>query len=204
MPALPLPNGFTQFLDILGKPLVAGTVAHYEPGGLTPRDTWQDFNEQILNDNPLTLDARGQAAIWGSGRYRQIVTDSLGNIVWDAETATLSTQPYEVGFYFIDDPNANDVICVWNFTQGVTFPTDFSGSVGSVNVNPSDPTDFAVKLNGASAVGTMTVSAAGDVTFVTSLTNPAFTQGQRLTVHVGSGGANGATGIAATFLGAIT
>ncbi len=86
--ALPLPNAKTQFVDIDGKPIVAGTVGHYEPGGLTPKDTWQDFARNVTNDNPLTLDARGQAAIWGAGRYRQIVKDSLGNLIWDAETAT--------------------------------------------------------------------------------------------------------------------
>jgi hypothetical protein len=202
MSVAPLPPGKRQFIDINGKPLEDGTVAYYAPGGLTPKDTWQDFDQASLNDNPLTLDARGQASIWGNGRYREIVYDADGNLIWDQETLALVTQSYEVGFYFVDPPAASDIICVWNFDQAAIFPTNFLGSFGSVNTDPSVDTDFDIKLNG-SGIGTMTVSAAGAVTFTSSVSNPAFAIGDRLTIHTQSGGANSAAGIAATFLGAL-
>jgi hypothetical protein len=57
----------------------------YVPGTLTPANTWQDSGQTTLNTNPIILDSRGQAIIYGIGSYRQILSDSLGNIVWDGE-----------------------------------------------------------------------------------------------------------------------
>lgn len=202
MPALPLPNGKTQFEYITGAPLVGGTVELYIPGGLVPKNSWQDYDQTILNDNPLTLDARGQAIIWGSGRYRQIVKDSLGNEIWDRETAVVSTRPQPVGFYWPDAAAASDIIGVWVFTQAAVFPTDFEGAVGLIVGDlPSAETDFDIKNSAATPVGTMTVGATGEFTFVSSISDPRFEIGEALTVHVQAGGANGASGIAATFLG---
>lgn len=81
-----LPNGKSQFIDINGKPLVGGTVTFYEPGTLVLKDTWQDSAKTILNTNPIVLDSRGQALIYGDGIYRQRVKDSLGNLIWDELT----------------------------------------------------------------------------------------------------------------------
>ena len=83
-----LSNGKQQFIDINGAPLVAGTVAFYVQGTLTPKDTYQDSGQTITNTNPVVLDSRGQAIIWGNGVYRQIVKDSLGNVIWDQLTAS--------------------------------------------------------------------------------------------------------------------
>ena len=84
---LPLPNGEVQFIDSSGNPLVGGLVYHYIPGTSTPKDTYQDSAGTIVNSNPVVLDAAGRAIIWGSGSYRQVVTDSLGNQQYDQETA---------------------------------------------------------------------------------------------------------------------
>lgn len=78
-----LPNGKQQFIDINGKPLVGGTVGMYVPATLIPKDTWQDSGGTILNQNPVPLDSRGQAQIYGDGTYRQIVKDEAGNLIWD-------------------------------------------------------------------------------------------------------------------------
>lgn len=85
MPASLVPPFKQTFVDINGKPLVGGTVGMYVPATLTPANTWQDSAQTILNTNPITLDSRGQAIIYGVGSYRQILTDSLGNVVWDGE-----------------------------------------------------------------------------------------------------------------------
>lgn len=87
MAAALLPNGKQQFIDINGKPLVGGTVGMYIPGTLIPKNTWQDALQTILNTNPIVLDSRGQALIYGSGAYRQIVKDADGNLIWDELTA---------------------------------------------------------------------------------------------------------------------
>src|ERR1019366_5977148 len=80
-----LPNGRTQFSTIDGL-LVGGTVTFYIPSTTTPKDTWSDSAGTFLNTNPITLDALGSAAIWGSGFYRQIVKDAVGNLIWDVVT----------------------------------------------------------------------------------------------------------------------
>ncbi|WP_186068596.1 hypothetical protein [Burkholderia gladioli] len=78
-----LPNGRVQFIDQNGKPLVAGSVTFYEPGTTTKKDTFQDSAMTEPNTNPVVLDSRGQATIWGSGTYRQIVQDVFGVTIWD-------------------------------------------------------------------------------------------------------------------------
>lgn len=85
MPASLIPNGKQTFIDINGNPLVAGTVGMYEPLTLIFRNTYQDAAESVLNTNPIVLDSRGQATIYGSGAYRQILKDADGNTIWDAE-----------------------------------------------------------------------------------------------------------------------
>lgn len=81
-----LPNAETVFLDDDGIPVAGGSVGFFIPGTDTPKDTWLDGSQSVLNANPVILDAAGRARIWGSGDYRQILMDSLGNIIWDRET----------------------------------------------------------------------------------------------------------------------
>lgn len=81
-----LPNAKSQFIDQNGLPLASGTVGFYFPGTLNPKPTYQDAAGTIANTNPVTLDSRGQALIWGSGVYRQIVKDASGVTIWDQVT----------------------------------------------------------------------------------------------------------------------
>ncbi|MFU2050973.1 right-handed parallel beta-helix repeat-containing protein [Bordetella hinzii] len=82
-----LPNGKQRFVDNNGRPLIGGRVYYYIPNTSTPKDTWQDEAQTILNTNPIVLDARGECTAWGEGRYRQVVRDSSGNLIWDKVTA---------------------------------------------------------------------------------------------------------------------
>jgi len=81
-----LPNAKTQFFDAQGNPLAGGSVGFYIPATLVFKTTWQDASQATPNANPVILDAAGEAQIWGTGTYRQIVKDSLGNVVWDQVT----------------------------------------------------------------------------------------------------------------------
>ena len=85
-----LPNGKQVFLSANGTPLSGGYVYFYIPGTSTPKDTYQDAGQTILNTNPVVLDAAGSALIYGSGAYREIVTDSASNQIWDQLTADTS------------------------------------------------------------------------------------------------------------------
>lgn len=81
-----LPNGRQQFFDSNGAPVAGGSVGMYEPGGLVFKDTFQDPEGAVANINPVPLDAAGEAFIYGSGQYRQIVKKADGTVVWDALT----------------------------------------------------------------------------------------------------------------------
>lgn len=83
-----LANGKQQFIDASGAPLASGKVYFYAPGTLTPSTTYQDAAGAIPNTNPVNLDSLGQAVIWGTGSYRQIVKDVTGNQIWDQIVAT--------------------------------------------------------------------------------------------------------------------
>lgn len=80
-----LPNGRTLFTDSNNVPLVGGTVTYYIPNTTTPKDTYQDEALTIPNTNPVVLDGAGTATMWGSGLYRQVVKDVLGNLISDQE-----------------------------------------------------------------------------------------------------------------------
>jgi hypothetical protein len=82
-----LPPGKMCLDDANGNPLVGGTVNFYVPSTTTPKTTWKDANQITANTNPVVLDSAGCAVIYGEGVYRQIVKDSLGNLVWDQLTA---------------------------------------------------------------------------------------------------------------------
>jgi hypothetical protein len=83
-----LANGEQYFANNNGAPLAGGFVYFYIPTTSTFKDTWQDADEGALNTNPVELDSAGRAIIYGSGEYRQVVTDSLGNEIWDQLTST--------------------------------------------------------------------------------------------------------------------
>ncbi|HDR9062184.1 TPA: hypothetical protein QDB03_003819 [Burkholderia vietnamiensis] len=134
-----LPNGKTQFVDQNGKPLAGGTVTFYAPGTTTKQDTWQDQAQTQVNTNPVVLDSRGQASIWGSGSYRQVVTDRLGVVVWDqvvsdpvgSSVSAISTQP------LFQQSGAGVVPRTFqNKERDIVHANDFTG-VDSTGVNDS-------------------------------------------------------------------
>jgi hypothetical protein len=116
-------------------PDVGGLLYHYEPGGDTPKDTWQDPEENALNTNPVVLDEFGQCQIFGVGLYRQLYVPSAG-VGWDTITGdqddTTPTvtdvyfdQPFE---YLGSPPGANAVIGAFVFVRACQIAADFDGS----------------------------------------------------------------------------
>jgi hypothetical protein len=97
MSATLLPNAQQYFSDQNGDPLVNGYVYHYIPGTTTPKATWIDAAQTVQNTNPVVLDDSGRAIILGNGQYRQIVTDALGNTIWDLETGIPGASPAVTG-----------------------------------------------------------------------------------------------------------
>lgn len=120
-----IPNAVAHFDDNNGAPLAGGQIFFYIPNTSTPKATYQDAAQTILNTNPIILDSRGEAVIWGSGTYRQVVKDSLGNLIWDRIT---------------QDPNAgltgnmtdNQFVAGTDFTPGTTTQLTLTAGPGSL------------------------------------------------------------------------
>jgi hypothetical protein len=132
-PANLLPNARQQFFNADGLPLAGGSVYTYVPSTTTPKTTWEDETMLIPNSNPIILDSGGYATIWGTGLYRQIVEDSLGNLIWDSETGVdLESVPYSL--IVKDNTNTVDGVDEIYFTNGATVSVLGTGKAG-VSIN---------------------------------------------------------------------
>lgn len=144
--------------------LASGTVSMFIPNTTTPKQTWQDSAQTILNSQPITLDANGCALIYGTGSYRQQLFDSLGNLVWDQVTTDTSANnnTFWAGLAG-GTPNAITVTDVgFNGTDGSIIQfIPLSSNTGSTTINPSgfgailivkDTANGAVALSGGEIV----------------------------------------------------
>ncbi len=168
-----MPNGKNQFIDINGNPLVGGTVTFYEPGTLSLKDTWQDADQTVLNTNPIVLDSRGQAIIYGYGIYRQRVKDSLGNLIWDELTAApyspSNPPPGGASFYdpiiFMEDkPVDGEVFPIVNVVRNISLPIALAGSVITIHPGslPTAPITVDFQKNNIS-IGSIDIDTLGNV-----------------------------------------
>lgn len=132
-----LPPPEIQFIDENGNPVAGGAVFFYVPNTTTPKPTWQDSGATILNTNPVILDAAGRAIIYGSGVYRAVVYDALGDLVYDQLTADTSTGGLAWGGTSTGTQNAQ-IIASSSFTsqdgQQISFIAGFTNS-GALTVN---------------------------------------------------------------------
>lgn len=125
MTATLLPNAKNQFLDGNGKPLAGGSVYFYIPNTSAKKDTYQDAAQTILNTNPIILDASGEAVIWGTGTYRQVVFDQYGNLIWDQITS-------DVTGGLLGDMVDDVFIAGTDFTPGTTTVLNLTAAPGSI------------------------------------------------------------------------
>ena len=66
-----------QYFDDAGDPLINGKLFFYESGTNTPKDTYADTNQTIVNTNPVILTAAGrQPNIFFTGSARVVLTSS--------------------------------------------------------------------------------------------------------------------------------
>lgn len=145
-----LPNGEQTFLDANGTPLVGGKVYFYIPNTTTPKDTWSDPNQTTLNSNPVVLDSAGRAIIYGSGAYRQVVRDSLGNLIYDQLTADTSSS--QISWAGTSTGSANtQAVTASNFTyqdgQQISFIAGYSNT-GPMTLNANGVGAIAVVQDG--------------------------------------------------------
>lgn len=79
-----------SYEDSNGKPLNGGQLFTYDAGTLTLRATYQDSAGAIPNTNPIVLNERGEAVVYGSGNYRMILKNSAGATIWDRDNVPAS------------------------------------------------------------------------------------------------------------------
>ena len=89
MSAYLTPNPLMQFFDVTGAPLVGGTLETFAAGTSTPLATYTDFSASIANPTTITLNTRGEAAVWlGPSAYKFTLRDAAGVLIWTADNIT--------------------------------------------------------------------------------------------------------------------
>lgn len=150
--ALLLPNGMQQFVDGNGAPYGAGSVYFYVPNTLTPKATWQDPNQSVVNANPVVLDAAGRAVIYGTGQYLQVLKDLNGAQIWSKLTQGQSTAIALINS-FPANSLAGNPTGVASPLQAITLGTGLSFVAGALTVNtPASSVTFT--QNGSGAIQT--------------------------------------------------
>lgn len=85
-----------SYEDSNGKPLNGGKLYTYSAGTLTPKATYQDAAGSTANANPVILNERGEATVYGSGNYRMILQNSAGATIWDRDNVSASPSSVEL------------------------------------------------------------------------------------------------------------
>lgn len=83
MTAVLLTPLFESMLDANGDPLSGGLIYSYLAGTTTPQATYTDASGITPASNPIVLNSSGRpmGGVWGSGNYKFILKDSLGNTI---------------------------------------------------------------------------------------------------------------------------
>lgn len=79
-----------QAFDSAGDPLSGGKLYTYSAGTSTPKTTWADSGEVTPNANPIVLDSRGEATIYGSGSYKFVLKTSADATLWTVDNIAIS------------------------------------------------------------------------------------------------------------------
>lgn len=163
-----LPPGENTFVDQNGAPLASGCVFFYVPGTNTPKNTYQDAAQTILNSNPVQLDAAGRAIIYGSGTYRQVVNATganpstpcspAGAQVWDQLTASTDTSNTIYAGASAGTPNAITVTATaFTGTDGqVINYISTNTNTGAATINPSSFGNVAIVRDGSTGPAALT------------------------------------------------
>ena len=87
MSAYLTPSPLMQFFDSTGAPLSGGTLSTYLAGTSTPLATYTDSTGLIANSVVITLNTRGEAAVWLSAlsAYKFVLKDAAGVLIWTAD-----------------------------------------------------------------------------------------------------------------------
>ena len=72
--------------DNNGIPLEGGKLYSYAYGSTTPKKLYRDSMGVSEHTNPVILDSRGEATIYGDGIYRLELYDKDDNLIWTTDS----------------------------------------------------------------------------------------------------------------------
>lgn len=179
--AVVTPTPKAQFLKLDGTPIVGGKVYTYAAGTTTPLATYTDSSGTTPNENPVILDARGEADIWlGSASYKFRLTDANDVDIWTVDNiappttavspvltgnVTISAESISPALKITQTGTGNALVVQDSADPDITpFVVTNAGFVGILNPTPAHELDV-VGTAAATIVSTDTIvestSAAG-------------------------------------------
>lgn len=107
-----LVNPKFQAFDSDGVPLVGGLLYTYTAGTTTNKATYST-PAGTANANPVVMDSRGEADVYGSGFYKFVLKTSAGVTVWTLDNVLLFT---DKGMALLDDATVAAQLTSLGFT----------------------------------------------------------------------------------------
>jgi parallel beta-helix repeat protein len=95
-----------QAFDNNGVPLSGGLLYTYISGTTTDKATYTTSGMTVAHANPVVLDSRGEAKIYGNGRYKFVLKNSAGTTIWTMDPVFASGG--DAANYYYVDPLAAD------------------------------------------------------------------------------------------------
>ncbi len=86
-----------------------GKIYFYAAGTTTAKDTYQDAEATTPSANPVVLDTRGEAAIYGRGAYKIVEKTSADVQIGDAQDGILLPEITDVALGLLNDSTTTDM-----------------------------------------------------------------------------------------------
>jgi hypothetical protein len=88
-----MPAPRQRFYDNNGRPLANGLLYTYAAGTSTPKDAYTDAAGLVPHDNPIRLDAHGEATVYWSGNYKLDLKNEHGVQITGYPVDNFNTDP---------------------------------------------------------------------------------------------------------------
>lgn len=148
-------------IDASGKPLDGGKVFTYSAGTTTEVPMYLDSNKSVPATNPIILDSRGRALVFGDTSYKLIVTDKNDVVQYTLDSLTYAIPDAQAVYAGTSSGSAN----AYSITPVPSISALIDGQVYSFIANHA--TDGAATLN-VSGLGAKAFVAADGATNLTT------------------------------------
>jgi hypothetical protein len=92
-----------------GTALTGGKLYTYASGTTTVKATYSDKALTTANANPVILDRRGEASIYGSGSYKLVLKDTNNNTIWTVDNFDLTFEGKNIYYPSSSEPDQGAV-----------------------------------------------------------------------------------------------